>query len=257
MSGPSPSNGNGPRRPDPGADDEFARAYADGYGEGLREAFREVLGHAARGHTVQELRMLIESRLARLREDVDLKRRSLTGPPRQPSWSALLRPPSPVPLAPPAARPAPGERLFPVLVPGESYLFREERPARASAFVAANAAAFPRVVVASFRPPDLAAVGPERLTVLRVGPGGGGPSSPTELSGRLRAAMEGPGGALVYLDVFEMMATEHGVDPMLRFVAWATQSAQSTGSTVVLSVDPKGVDDRTMSLLKRSFAGLV
>ncbi len=257
MSGPSPSNGNGPRRPDPGADDEFARAYADGYGEGLREALREVLGHAARGHTVQELRMLIESRLARLRDDVELKRRSLTGPPRQPSWSALFRPPAPAPLVPAAARPAPGERVVPVLSPGESYLFREERPLRAVAFVEANGAAYPRLLVASFRPPALPGIDPGRLTVLRVGPGATGPTSPTDLSGRLRAAMEGPGGALVYLDVFEIMATEHGVDPMLRFVAWATQTAQATGSTVVLSVDPKGVEDRTLSLLQRSFTNLL
>ena len=62
-----------PARDDaPRPDEEYARTYADGYEEGVRSALREVLQHASRGHTAQELRILIESRLARLEEEVEL-----------------------------------------------------------------------------------------------------------------------------------------------------------------------------------------
>ena len=249
MSEPPRPPGAPGRRAEPVSDDEYARGYAEGYGEGLREALREVLGHASRGHTAQELRILIESRLLRIRDDIELKRKSLTGPPRQPSWGALLRPPGPA-----AAPPAGPARPVPELRPGESYLFCEERPVAAAAFVDAHAERFPRTVLASFRPPPLPHAPLERVTLLKVAPGGSGLFSPGEISSRFRSAMEPNGGALVYFDAFEMMATEHGADPMLRFVAWATQTAQGTGSTLVLSVDPKGIDERTLTLLKRSFA---
>ena len=75
-----------PANEDLPADEEFARTYAAGYEEGVRSALREVLQHASRGHTAQELRILIESRLARLSEEVELKRKGLLAPPRRPAW---------------------------------------------------------------------------------------------------------------------------------------------------------------------------
>ncbi len=248
---------NAPRRPtapsEPPAatvpEDEYAHAYSEGYGEGLREALREILQHASRGHTASELRLLIESRLARVREDVDLKRRSLVSPPRRPSWGAILR--SPAPTAPSA--PARSEETS--AGPGDSYLIREERPARAVALADASAAGFPRVIAISLRPPPFARVPAERVAFVQVASGEvpGSVSDPGRLAGTIRSAAEAEGGALVYFDAFDTLATEAGVDTMLKFVTWLTSEATATHSAVIVSVDPATLDGTVLSRLQRAF----
>lgn len=241
-----------PETPAPGVpDDEYARAYSEGYGEGLREALREILQHASRGHTASELRLLIESRLARVHEDVELKRRNLLSPPRRPSWGAILRPPAPAAVAPASA----GRSGVPSAGPGDSYLFREERPSRGLACVEAAAGRFPRVVAISLRPPSLPGVPPDHVTFLQVATGDvpGAISDPGRLAGAIRTAVEAPGGALVYLDAFETLATEAGIETMLKFVTWLTSEATATGSAVVVSVDPATLDGTALSRLQRAF----
>lgn len=242
-------------RPDaPVAGDEYARAYADGYGEGLREALRELLQHASRGHTAQELRLLVESRLARVREDVELKRRSLLNPPNRPAWGAILRGPAAPAPAPVATSPA-----TPPLRVGGAYLFREERPARAAAAVVAAAASFGRVVAISLRPPpfELPPSVPLEYLAVQLSSDPETSTGPTKLSGRVRTAVEADGGAVVYLDAFETIAAEVGFEPMLKFVTWVNQLVASHNGISVVSVDPATLDTRSMSLLQRAFATVV
>lgn len=229
-------------------DDEFARAYSEGYGEGLRDGLRDLLQHASRGHTAQELRILIESRLARVREEVELKRKSVLSPPRRPSWSALLRPPAGVP--------APVETILPAtLEPGESALFWEPRPKSALGSLISNAPRFGRVLVISFHPPTIPSVPPERRIVVQLQTSERPEltNDPTWLSGRIRETVEPDGGVLVYLDAVEVLANQHGVDPMLRFLSWLTGLAHGATNAVLVSADPSGLDDRSRSVLQRTF----
>jgi len=236
-------------------DEEFARTYAAGYEEGVRSALREVLGHASRGHTAAELRMLVESRLARLSEEVELKRRSMLAPPRQPAWASLLRPPVGArPWVPPiGSSPTPSLRL----AVGGSLLIREERPVRALALLRETAAQFPRVVLLSLHPPELPDLRPDQRIVIPIGPGGDGPDraapGPGEIGGRLREPTEAPGGALVYLDALEFLATEHSLETTLRFVQWLGSQVSSTGSALLASVDPRALDLKDQSRLERAF----
>jgi hypothetical protein len=238
-------------RPTLGAgDDDYASAYSEGYGEGLREAFREMLSHASRGHTASELRLLIESRLARLREDIEFKRKSLLTPPRRPSWGAILRPP-----APPTAWEAPRPSGAVVIPRRSTFLFREERGVRAAECADASAAGFPRVLAIGLRPPALPHVDPARVTFVPI-QGGGAPGAivtPTSLSGRIREAAEAPGGALVYFDAVETLTTENGVDQSLKFITWLVGETGETDSALVVSVDPNTLEPRAMSLLQRAF----
>ena len=242
-----------PRDEEPPADEEYARAYAAGYEEGVRGALRETLEHISRGHTPQEVRMLTASRLARLSEEVELKRKSLLAPPRRPAWGSLLRPPAP---ARPWAGPVPGASAAAIrLVPGRSLLVREERPARAVEILRANAGSFPRVATVSMRPPDLPGVPADHrldLTVGGPGPGTGG-LTPGEISGRLRDPTEAPGGALVYVDALEFLATEHGLEMTVKFIHWLVTQAQETGSALLVSFDPRSLDVRDVSRLERAF----
>ncbi|MCI4343819.1 MAG: DUF835 domain-containing protein [Thermoplasmata archaeon] len=234
-------------------DEEFARTYAAGYEEGVRSALREVLGHTSRGHTTAELRMLVESRLARLPEETELKRRSMLAPPRQPAWASLLRPPV-------GARPwlvpigAPPPLRLQVTV-GGSVLVREERPRRGVELLREAATRFPRVVLLSLHPPDLPDLSPGRriLIPLTAGSDGTPPPNPGELGGRLREPTEAEGGALVYLDAFEFLATEHGLETTLRFVQWLGTQVGSTGSALLASVDPRSLEVRDQSRLERAF----
>ncbi len=231
-------------------DEAYAQTYSEGYADGLREALREILQHVARGHTVGELRVLIESRLARLREDVDIKRRSLLAPPRRPAWSALLRSPAVV-----ASDPVAG----PAIVAGGSYLFREDQPRKAPAFVGRAAARYPRVLCVSAHAPDLPGVPREKLSALRLAlpsPGLGtaeGELDPSGLGGRIREATEAAGGAAVYLDAVEVMSVEYSIETTLKFVNWLGAQVARTGSVLVASVDPGALDERDLRRLQRSF----
>ncbi|HTT74342.1 MAG TPA: DUF835 domain-containing protein [Thermoplasmata archaeon] len=242
----------GPELP---ADEEFVRSYAAGYAEGVRSALREILQHTSRGHTAQELRILAESRLARLADEVELKRKSLLAPPRRPAWSALLRAPAP----PRPGGPTLGGSLLagPRLEPGESRLVREERPERGPELVRASWPGFPRTVVVSLRPPDLGPVPADRRVEIAVaGPGGAGALSPGQLGGRLRDPTEASGGALVYLDALEYLITEYSFETTLRFVNWLVGQVTQTRSALVVSFDRRSLEMREMSRLERAFGTL-
>ncbi len=250
MSDGEPTGNGRPDRPPPAADEEWAEAYAQGYGEGLREALREMLQHASRGHTAQELRLLVESRLARVREDVEVKRKSLLAPPRRAAYGPMFR------TGPPAQVP----RAIPSVQPATSYLVFEERPARALRLLRGAARQFSSIVLVSFHLPDVSGLPRERLKVLPVGvPDAGGPAadgslSPQVIAGRIREAASADGGTLVYVDALEVMATgDGGVDAMLRFVQWAASEVVRTRSALIVSAGPRSFDERTKSLLQRSF----
>jgi hypothetical protein len=242
--------------PEPGpvpGDDEYVRGYAEGYEEGLREALRELLQHASRGHTAQELRFLVESRLARLGEDVERKRRSLLAPPRKPAWGPLLRAPRPWDGG---RRDAPPPPATVALHPGETVLIREERPERAVELLRASAADYPRVVLVSNHPPEIGSPGGRSPTVLRVGPAAGDAErglAPGEIAGRIREATDAEGGALVYLDAFELLATEYSLETAVKFVHWAAGQAADRRSALLASVDPKALDPKDLGRLQRAF----
>jgi hypothetical protein len=253
----APSRRDGAARPpadeDP-KDEEFARTYASGYEEGVRSALREVLGHTSRGHTPAELRMLVESRLARLPEEAELKRRSMLAPPRQPAWASLLRPPTaPRPWLAPigASPPTPNLRVE----VGGSLLVREERPRRAIELLRENAKRFPRVVLLSLHPPELPEIAADQRIVLRLTAGSDGTAAPApgEIGGQLREPTEAAGGALVYLDALEFLATEHSLETTLRFVQWLGNQVGATGSALLASVDARSLDVRDLSRLERAF----
>ena len=246
-----------PPSEEPPADEEFARTYAAGYEEGVRSALREVLQHASRGHTAQELRILVESRLARLTEEVELKRKGLLSPPRRPAWSALLRAPQP---ARPWSGPQTSGSPAPIrLSPGRTILVREERPARALAILRDSSNAFPRVTLVSQRPPEVPGLPAERRVDIDVaatssGDGRGSPRlGPGEIGGRLRESAEAPGGALVYVDALEYLASEYSLDTTLKFVHWLVTEVEETGSALVVSFDRRSLDLKEMSLLERAF----
>jgi uncharacterized protein DUF835 len=246
------SDSDAPGAPVPSPDEEYVEGYATGYAEGLREALREILAHAARGHTVQELRMLIQSRLVRVPEDVDVKRRSLRGPPQRPSWRTTPRH-----LVGPSSPPA-----VP-LTSGTTYLVREERPTQGPEIAARLARGHPRLLCVSVNPPTFPGTPAEKVTVLRPAPSQPGRDSfddglsLSELAGRIREAAEAPGGALVYVDAAEYLATEYGLEPTLKFVNWAVSHSVETHSTCVASVDPATWDSRSLRLLQRAFNVLV
>jgi hypothetical protein len=240
------------------ADEEYARSFSEGYEEGVRNALREVLEHASRGHTAQELRMLIESRLARLPEEVELKRRSLLGPPRRPAWGSLFRAPqAPQPWTPPSPRDAPR------IVAGGSYLVREERPQRALALIAEAQARFARLVTVSLRPPRFDGVPTDRRLDIRLGTSGTpeagveSPLSPGTIGGRLREPMATPGGALVYLDAVEFLVSENSFETTLRFVHWTIEQAEASSSALVVSLDPRALEAKDLSRLQRLFHAVV
>ncbi len=232
------------------ADEEYARTYAAGYEEGLRSALREVLAHASRGRTNQELRALVQSRLARLREEVDLKRRSLLAAPPTRPFGELSRP-ARFPSSPGTAA------LSPVLA-RQTVLVRESRPERAIELLLASRASFPRLAFVSPRPPELGGGGPETVVVaVRAAGPGAGHAAPGEVAGRLTEPLNAPGGALVYVDALEFFVGEEGAEVTLRFARWLVEQVQATGSALIVSYDPRSLAPTDASRLERLFSQVV
>jgi len=246
------------RRPDPTeeppADEEYARAYSSGYEEGVRHALREVVQHASRGHTSQELRMLAESRLARLPEEAELKRRGLLAPPRRTAWGALLRPHAPA-SDPRVASVVPTAIVPGTLAPGQSLLVRELRPSKALEILRTTAPGFPRVVIVSIHPPEIPGLPASRRIDLspRGEPGGSSPLGLSEIGGRLRGPTEGAGGALVYLDSVEYFVTEEGPETTIKFAHWLVGQVQATGSALLVTYDNRSLELKDASRLERAF----
>ena len=238
---------------EPPADEEYARTYAAGYEEGLRTALRELLAHASRGRTNQELRALIQSRIAGLAEEVDLKRRSLLAPPRGRPFGDLARSRA---AGFAAGRSAASAEAHAPLGPRETVLVREARPERAVELLRLSKAKFPRIALVSLRPPEL---GDPRLettvvSVREAGASAAGHLAPGQVAGRLRASLDAPGGALVYVDALEFFVGEEGADVTLRFASWLVEEVQRTGSALLVSYDPRALAATDASRLERLFA---
>ncbi len=231
-------------------DEEYARTYADGYSEGVRNALREILSYAARGHTVAELRYLVQSRLAQLPDEVDHKRRALLALPRGGStWGYASRG-----SAPP--RPWPGIGGGVRVGAGRTYLVRETRPRRALELVANAAPMFRGIAAISAVPPAFPGVDPGRVRSFPLSTTGEGPSIES-LGGDVRAFLKEHPETLVYFDGLEEIHLHVGGDPTLRFVRWLTQETLSAGGALVAVVHPRTLEPKEQAALERFFQVLV
>jgi hypothetical protein len=248
-------DGDPPADPEPPADEEYARAYAAGYEDGARNALREVVQHAARGHTPQEIRMLAEGRLVRLPEEAEMKRKGLVAPPRRTAWGPLLKP-SPVPAARPWTVPVGASAPSVRLGPGQALLCREDRPQRAVELAGGAARSFPRTVVVSLHPPEIPGVPADRrldLSPRGTGDGGAGRMSLSELCGRVKGPTEADGGALVYVDAVEYYVGEEGAETVIRAMHWLVGQALGTRSALVVSCNTRAMAGTDAVRLERAF----
>jgi len=232
------------------ADETFANAYAAGYEEGIRSALREVLAHASRGRTNQELRALVQGRLARLSEEVDLKRRSVLAPPRPQPFGELARPSRAGLTLPSASAARP-----PAVGPGETVLVREVRPERAVDLLLASRGGFPRTVLVSPRPPDLGSGPGETVAVpvARSSSPSAGYVAPGQVAGKLRELLERSGATLVYVDALESFVLTDGPEVTLRFVGWLVEEVGRRGSALIVSYDPRSLVGTDVGRLERLF----
>jgi hypothetical protein len=229
-------------------DDEYIEGYAKGYGDGLREALREVRAHTSRGASPQELRMIIESRLSRIADDVEVRRKGLLAPPRRPPWNSLLRPSTAAGWSPPRV-------ALPVapVAPGSSVLVREVRPERAIELVRKSAPSYRSVVLVSRRPPDVPGASVTTIVpAARAGGGDPGALEPEVFAGRI-ADLVAQGSVLTYLDEVEFLASEYGAAPTIQILQWFTSRAVANGSSVVAVVHPNAFAAREMSTVERAF----
>lgn len=243
MSDPNANGTNGDVGTNP--DEEYAETYLAGYAEGARSVLKELLGQASRGHTVGELRFLVQSRLAHLPEEVELRRRRLLAAPQTSPWAPVLPragPPRPWGAAPPALR----------ILPGSQVLVREERPRRAVELTLEGAARFSRLLVISPDPPTFSGVPPAKVErfVVAAAPGG---ATLEAIGGSVRGPLESREGALVYLDAVETIALQDGPETALRFVNWLLTYTRERPNAVVAAVHPRVLAAKDQGLLERAF----
>ncbi len=237
----------GPPRGDPGpSDEEYARDYSDGYAEGVRSALREILAYAARGHTVAELRYLVQSRLAQLSDEVEHKRRTLLALPRGGSaWRNPARPLS-------SPRPWAGVGGTVRVTPGRTYLVREAQPRRALELVGDAAASFRQVAAISAHAPTFPHVDPARVRAFSLDTTGEGP--PIEsVGGDIRTFLKENPGTIVYFDGLEELHLHIGSAATLKFVQWLAQESQNARGALIAVVHPQMLDPKEEAQLEHFF----
>ncbi|HTW55014.1 MAG TPA: hypothetical protein VMG36_01000 [Thermoplasmata archaeon] len=242
---------------EPPADEEYARAYTAGYEDGVRSALREVVQHAVRGHTPQEIRMLAEGRLVRLPQEVETKRKALLAPPQRTAWGSLRRAPPAAAPTRPWAPPVGGAPVRAKVARAQSVVVREPRPARALDLLRGSVADFAAVALVSLHPPELALPATVRRIDLAPGggPGSGGePVRLSELGGLLRDPLAAAGGCLVFWDSVEYYLNLEGPEMTTRFANWLTEQVRRSSSGVLVSYDPHSLDAKDAIRLERSFA---
>jgi len=242
---------------EPPSDEEYARAYTAGYEDGVRSALREVVQHAVRGHTPQEIRMLAEGRLVRLPQEVDTKRKALLAPPQRTAWGALRRP-APAPAATrPWAPPVAGAPTRAKIGRTQSVVVREPRPARALELLRGSVGDFACVALVSLHPPEVAVPAGVRRIDLAPGGSAGGAGEAVrlnELGGLLREPLATAGGCLVYWDTLEYYLNLEGAEMTTRLVNWLTEQVRRSESALLVSYDPHSLDAKDAIRLERSFA---
>lgn len=237
-------------RPKGPADERIAGAYAEGYGEGIRDALREVL-QAVRSSTPQELRWQVQSRLARVAEEVELKRRSLLGPPPRDGWQPARA------RAVPAIASAPSGPRLTESLEGGGVLFREARPSAAPEHVGAVWPQYGRVVVFGRPAEPPLPVPPESIRLLAVGrmrAGDDAEAAPdlSAAAGRLPAILsEGP--LLVYCDCLEYLAQEYTEEIAVRSIGWIVDRVRERAGWVVVTVNPDGLKPSNLASLQKIF----
>ena len=236
--GPNGETGTGP-------DDDYAPTNLAGYHEGARSDLRDLLDQASRGHTVAELRLLVQSRLAHLPEELELRRRRLVALPRSSPWG--LTPSHSGPPRPWGTRPASVR-----VVPGSQVLVREERPHRAVELAREAAPRFGLLVVVSPDPPPFPGVPEAKRRTISLPAGGEGPSLES-LAGQMGGLLRTPPGVLIYLDAIETVSLQDGAETALRFVNWVLAQAREHGGAVIAAVHPRVLPPKDQSLLERAF----
>jgi|GEM_PF-413496 hypothetical protein len=242
--------------PVPDPDEEAARAYADGYGEGVRNALRDIIGLASQGHSASEIRLFAQTRLARLGEEIALKRRSRLVPPDRIPLETLLRGPRALGGGEPVSSPL-------IAFPGHSYLFVDPRGLKARGFLHSLLERGMAAVALTRFPRELKeAMGRSNLKILYLGRQEASEegvesvqdADPGLLTGRIQRALEGfPSPPVIHLEAFEYLETEVGFEKALKFIHWLTGEVQARRGVLIVSLDPVSLEPRQLSLLRRDF----
>jgi hypothetical protein len=232
-------------------------SYSRGWGDGVRDALNFVSRLVVRGHTPQEIRVFLDSRLAHLDEEVSLKRKTLLSSPTGIPVESLVR-------VQPRGAAAPSS--FPPAVPGYSYLFLEETRSVARAYVKGLLPHVGRALALTRLPSEVRRIAPpQELVMLHLGTetsteDGVEPaeSSPTQLTGKVELFLtRTPAPALVYLEAFEYLITTNNLELATRFCYFIHTRAQTHRAIFVASVDPEAVPAEGVATLRRDFNHVV
>lgn len=143
------------------------------------------------------------------------------------------------------------------MLPRQSYLASEPKPARALALLESAVDDFPRVVLLSLHPPALPGLPASRRVELALtessAPGEAARPVPLgQIGGRLREAMAA--GVLVYTDALDFLLSEASTEMMVQFTTFLTEEARSTGSAIVASIDAATLDLKQFARIARTFS---
>jgi len=240
-------------------EDDSARSYVKGFQEGLQEAWDEIIKLSTKGYTSRELQIMAKTKRSMLYQRVQQKVDEL---------ERMLGRKITVDAAPGAqAQPKPPIEL----VPGWSYVIREERPERSFSLFASLLAKGARGLCISRTHPDILKqkygfkAESVWLTKTETAQSSGivkgtefvSPNNLAHLASSIRDYLaKGEDGAVI-IEGLEYLTTQNDFKSVLRFVQLINEQVVLDKGYLLVPVDEATMDPKDFSLIEREMSQVI
>jgi hypothetical protein len=235
------------------SEDDSARSYIKGFQEGLQEAWDEIIKLSTKGYTSRELQIMAKTKKSMLYQRVQQKIDELE--------RALGHKLSTADVAP-----APQASVSAQLLPGWSYVVKEDRPEKSFGLFAALLSKGSRGLCISRTHPDTLkqkyGFEAETLWLTKTETASGeakgveyvSPNNLAHLASAIREFLgKGEGGAVI-IEGLEYLTTQNDFKSVLRFVQLINEQVVLDKGYLIVPVDEATMDPRDFSLVEREMS---
>ena len=237
-------------------EEDFAKGFLRGFQEGLQDAWEEIIKLSTKGYTSRELQIMAKSKRSMLSQRVNEKANELERMLGKRIFSA-------VPAKPDDSSPAKVE-----LMPGWSYVVREERPDRSFAMFSGLLSSGGRGLCISRTHPDILkqkygfeaqSLWLTKTESQQSKPASKGmeyvsPNNLAHLASAIRDFLAKDESGVVIIEGLEYLNTQNDFKSVLKFIQLINEQVVLDKGYLLVPVDKATMDTREFSLIEREMS---
>jgi len=236
-------------------EEDFARGFLKGFEEGLKDAWEEIIKLSTKGYTSRELQIMAKTKKSMLFQKVQKRAEELEQVIGKKIFSQEQQ-----------ARPGPPSEVE--LMPGWSYVIREERPERSFSLFSSLLSRGSRGLCISRTHPDVlkqkyefdaAIIWLTKTEGAHSGSGKGeaefvSPNNLAHLASSVRSFLsKGENGAVI-IEGLEYLTTQNDFRSVLKFVQLINEQVVLDKGYLMMPVDGSTMDPKDFSLIEREMS---